>query len=60
MCKQCDWETTISKCEDMLEDDEYEFAYDIISGINDWVIDNEHCTQTQKLAVRRIYNAKRC
>ena len=55
MCDRCDWETIISQCEDMLENDSYEFAYDIINGINDWVSDNKHCTPIQKSTISRIH-----
>jgi hypothetical protein len=51
-------ETTIAELsqtiDDCLLDDDYEFAYDTLVGIRDWVKDNKHFTKRQYEAVQNI------
>ena len=54
MCRHCEWEDYLSKCQEMLEDPDCAFAYDTIEGIGDWIEENEHVTERQKEAVDNI------
>lgn len=58
MCQKCDWEDLVEQCDRLLADPDYEFASDTISGIREWVSDNEHATDSQKEAIENIENSK--
>ena len=59
MCKSCGWEDLIEQIDELLEDDDYEFALDTLEGIRAWVAENEHCTENQQQAIENIANARR-
>ena len=54
MCKHCEYEELLEEIDDMLGDDDYNFAVDTIEGIREWVSDEEHCTDGQKEAIENI------
>jgi len=54
MCKYCDWEDMLATIEEMMDDDDFDFAYDTLSGIKDWVEENHHITERQTEAVNNI------
>ena len=58
MCSFCEWENLLEQIDEMLEEEDYEFASDTLQGIRDWVSDNEHCTDAQKEAVDNILYSK--
>ena len=59
MCEECGWEELASVVDEMLDDTDFEFAMDILEGIRDWVVVNEHCTEPQKEAVENIMACKK-
>jgi len=54
MCKNCEWDEVMEDIDEMLEDEDYEFATDTLESIRGWVLDNEHVTDGQKDAVGNI------
>ena len=58
MCDCCDWEELVTDIDEMLEEEDYEFATDTLEGIRGWIVDNEHCTDNQKDAVKNILYSK--
>lgn len=54
MCDTCNWENLLETISEMLDDERYEFAIDTIEGIQDWVLDNEHCTENQETAIKNM------
>lgn len=54
MCKKCFWAEYLDKIDDMLRDKDYEFADNILQGIRNWVISNEHITDEQANTVESI------
>lgn len=52
------WQQTLCLCDDMLEDDRYEFAHRTIGGIRNWVARHAHVTERQIAALENIYNSK--
>ena len=54
MCNSCDWEDTLEWLEDLLDNEHAQFAEDTLQSIYDWIIDNEHCTESQKTAIGNI------
>lgn len=54
MCDRCDWEIYLDDIEEMLGDEDYEFAEDTLQGIYEWVEENEHITEKQKDAIDNI------
>ena len=59
MCDSCDYESYSEKCEEMLDNMDYNFAEDTVMGIYDWVVENKHITDAQKKALDNIYNSKK-
>ena len=58
MCSSCDWERALDECEELLNDTDYEFASDTLTGIKDWIETNEHVTPRQDDAITNIQNCK--
>jgi len=58
MCSSCDWESVLEACEELLEDSDYEFAFDTLMGIKNWIETNEHVTNRQEDAITNIRNSK--
>jgi len=58
MCSSCDWESALEECEELLENADYAFASDTLSGIKDWIETNEHVTARQNNAISNIQNSK--
>lgn len=56
MCQRCDWEGSLDQIEDLLEDDEFEFAEETLKGIRKWIKENEHVTPSQEQAIANIAN----
>ena len=54
MCDSCGYEDVLIKIEEMLDSGDYGWATDTLEGIQEWVSDNEHCTEGQKRAVTNI------
>ena len=54
MCKKCGWEEVLDQTKDMLENDQFKFAFETIEGIREWVEDNAHVTEKQKAALDNI------
>ena len=48
----------MEECEELLEDSDYEFASDTLTGIKDWIETNEHVTPRQEDAITNIRNSK--
>ena len=57
MCSSCDWESALEACEELLNDTDYAFASDTLSGIKEWVEMNEHVTTRQEDALENIRNS---
>lgn len=58
MCINCEWEELLEEIDELIDDSDYEFAQDTLEGIQEWVSDNEHCTEAQKNAVCNIGDSK--
>jgi len=52
--KDEEWREVLDICDEMLFDEEYEFASDTIQGIRDWIEENSAVTPAQKRAVLNI------
>ena len=52
-----EWLDYLNKCDEMLLDEEYEWAEDTIQGIRDWIQDHEFITDNQKEAINNIESA---
>ena len=59
MCQDCEWEGLLEQIDQLLDDEQYEFAQDTLEGIREWVEEQEHCTEKQKTAVQNIENRGR-
>ena len=59
MCDDCNWHELLEKTEEMQAGGGYEFAHHTLSGINETVEANEHCTERQREAVNNIRNSKK-
>ena len=57
MCNSCGWEAHLVEIEEMLEDENYEFASDTLEGIRDWIEENNHITENQQMAIENISNS---
>lgn len=57
MCRYCNWEEAKEKCEEMLADLDFAFADDTITGILEWIEENEHITEKQEEAIENIANS---
>ena len=54
MCDDCGWEELGETIEELLGDDDMEWAESTLSGIGDWITEHEHCTDAQRTAVDNI------
>jgi len=57
MCTDCGWEDFLADIEDLqclMEENDCTFAEDTVAGIEDWVREQEHCTERQKEAITNI------
>ena len=54
MCDECNYEDYLEEMEMMSADEAYEFAWDTIGGIYDWVEEKEHITEAQIRAIANI------
>ena len=52
------WSDYVDKIEEMLDDSQYDFASDTLSGILEWVQENEKITEKQMQAVDNIENSR--
>lgn len=57
MCSRCNWESSLCLAEEILNDDDYEYAHDTVEGIHDWIEENEHVTEKQEEAIQNIYGS---
>ena len=55
--KRVDYVEWLSRIDDLLNDEEYEYAFDTLTGIYDWVQEKKFITENQKQAVRNISDA---
>lgn len=58
MCDNCNWESHAETAEEMMWDEEFDFARDTVEGIYNWVVENEHITEAQIQALENIYGSK--
>lgn len=54
MCINCDWEKILKRINTLLEKDDYEWAFDTLEGIKEWIEEHEHVTDAQMLAIENI------
>ena len=54
-----EWEEYRDILDEMLLDPNFEYADETLTGIRDWIVDNEHITEGQKSAVLNIQEAGR-
>ena len=54
MCRHCNYSTVLLQIEDLLGSEDSVFAEDTLNGIYEWVEDNEHVTEKQRIAVENI------
>jgi hypothetical protein len=54
MCKNCEWEELLDRIDELLSDEDFEFAQETLEGIRSWVEEKEHCTDRQWEAVENI------
>ena len=57
MCKFCGHEKFLAEIEELLNDSDYEWAEDTLSGIAETVGEMEHCTPGQQAAIDNIVAA---
>jgi len=57
MCSNCKWEEAVGKCDAMLDDPDFAFAYDTLEGMAEWIRDKEHVTERQEEAIDNIANS---
>lgn len=57
MCKHCLYEEYIETIEDLLDDLDFEWAQDTLSGILNWITDHNHITEEQITAIDNIIDA---
>ena len=58
MCNRCEWEELLEDIDELIDEPKYEFAQDTLEGIQEWVSDEEHCTEAQRNAVENIRDSK--
>lgn len=58
MCAECKWQAVLDDIDDLITEDRYQFALDTLEGICEWVTDNEHVTDGQKIAIENIKASK--
>ena len=54
MCKFCEWENVLEELNDLCADNDYEWANGTLSGIAEWVEENQHVTEKQIDAIENI------
>lgn len=59
MCEHCDYSEYLDTIDEMLDNFNYDFAMDTLSSIQEWILDNEHITERQKIAIENIRDSKR-
>lgn len=47
MCKKCDWEEYIKKCDEVLANDNMEWCHEFVDSVKEWAEDNTHITEKQ-------------
>lgn len=57
MCSRCNWEEVLDEIHTMLNDPDFRFAEDTLTGIGEWVEANSHITDRQEEAVANIRDA---
>ena len=57
MCRFCNHEKFLAEIEELLNDSDYEWAEDTLSGIAETVGEMEHCTPGQQAAIANIVAA---
>ncbi len=57
MCESCDFERWLGVLDDLLEDEDYDWADDTLEGIRGWVDTNKHITDRQMGAIENIQKA---
>lgn len=55
MCQHCNWDEWFEAINEMKDLGEFEWAFDTLDGIAEWVENNEHITDKQKEAVENIH-----
>lgn len=59
MCEECNWETHLDSAEEMMDNPDFAFANDTVSGIYQWIFENEHVTEAQITALENICGSKK-
>jgi hypothetical protein len=54
MCESCGYRDYLRELDDMIEDRRYEKAQTTLNGISDFVVDHNHITERQILAIKNI------
>jgi len=54
MCQKCEWQDVLAELNDLCADNDYEWANDTLSGIAEWVEENQHVTEKQIDAIDNI------
>ena len=54
MCQKCEWQDVLAELNDLCADNDYEWANDTLSGIAEWVEENQHVTEKQIDAIANI------
>ena len=54
MCKTCEWQEVLEEVNDLCADSDYDWANDTLSGIAEWVEENQHVTEKQLGAIENI------
>jgi len=57
MCQSCEWEETIKELSGLCDDEDYEFAFETLSGIMEWIENKHHVTEKQLTAIANIKRA---
>jgi len=53
------WQKLLATIDYMMQSDRYQFAADTLSGIREWIVIHEHCTDAQVQAVENILTGAR-
>lgn len=57
MCAICEWKEVLEELNDLCADSDFEWANETLSGIADWIEENEHVTGKQIDAIHNIKQA---
>ncbi len=57
MCQSCEWEATVKELNELCDDSDFEFAFETLSGIMEWVEKSHHVTEKQIAAIANIKRA---